>query len=45
MPAFPVEISPVVNTFSQGATQVRALDGIDLKIPGGEFHGRVRLGK
>jgi putative ABC transport system ATP-binding protein len=33
----PLEISSVVKTFRQGATRVRALDGIDLKIETGEF--------
>jgi len=33
----PLDVSSVVKTFSQGQTQVRALDGIDLKIEAGEF--------
>ncbi|WP_367871563.1 ABC transporter ATP-binding protein [Luteolibacter sp. Populi] len=33
----PLEITAVVKTFGKGPTQVRALDGIDLKITAGEF--------
>ncbi|RYD32629.1 MAG: ABC transporter ATP-binding protein [Verrucomicrobiaceae bacterium] len=33
----PLEVASVVKTFSQGPVQVRALDGIDLKIGAGEF--------
>lgn len=35
--ALPLEVSSVVKTFGRGETQVRALDGIDLKIAKGEF--------
>jgi putative ABC transport system ATP-binding protein len=34
---FPLAVSSLVKTFRQGATRVRALDGIDLTIRAGEF--------